>query len=82
MDVEQVDLAVVAAFLQRRLGPRPIEGFVPGRTLMRDAVVTELSCSVLEAEALIDTMIGRGFLRFAGAESDLDGTWTIEAEPR
>lgn len=76
MNVEEIDLAVVTEELRRRL-PDPLEGFVRGRTIARDAVATQLGCSELEAERLVDTMIGRGFLRFSGdaARATEGGVW-------
>ena len=73
LDVEQLDLSLVAAALQRAFGDVPPSGYVRGRTSIRDAVVAHLGCSVAEAEQLVDTMVGRGFLRFGGDPSKLDG---------
>jgi hypothetical protein len=39
-----------------------VKGAVVGRTRLRDAVAHELQCSQLQAEQLVDTMIGRGLL--------------------
>ncbi|HVU05513.1 MAG TPA: hypothetical protein VHE30_27385 [Polyangiaceae bacterium] len=80
MDVERVDLAAVAAMLDRELEGRAPEGFVRGRTVLRDAVMAHFSCSALEAEELVDTMVGRGFLRFSGdpAAPAAGGVWRIE----
>lgn len=60
-DPEEIDLAAVARELRATLGA-PIEGAIVGRTVVRDAVAQQLQCSLLEAEQLVDTMIGRGFL--------------------
>jgi len=59
---ETVDLAALRALLEERCGPF-VEGEVVGRTRLRDAVVGHLACSLLDAERLVDTMIGLGFLR-------------------
>lgn len=61
LNLEEVDLAVVAYGI-RKLVDAPIEGSIVGRTRLRDAVVEHLDCSQLEAEQIVDTMIGRGFL--------------------
>jgi hypothetical protein len=61
-DPEQVDLAVLALDLRRTLGNKVL-GAVVGRTLLRDEVVRRLRCSLLAGETLVDTMIGRGFVR-------------------
>lgn len=61
LDLENLDLAAVAAQLRDACGP-VVVGEVVGRTLLRDEVARELNCSQLEAEMLTDTMISRGFL--------------------
>jgi hypothetical protein len=79
-DVEEVDLASLAAALQGALGDSPLEGYVRGRTVLRDAVAEHLGCSEAEAERLVETMVGRGFLRFEGdpASAEAGGArWTI-----
>jgi hypothetical protein len=58
---EEVDLAALVRVLRPLFGA-PIAGSIVGRTQLRDAVVRELQCSQLQAEQLIDTMIGRAFL--------------------
>jgi hypothetical protein len=80
LDVENIDLAAVAAALSRLFEDSPPRGYVRGRTLLRDAVAKHLDCSIVDAERLIDTMVGRGFLRFDGDPSRADGTdaaWVI-----
>lgn len=61
-DPESVDLAAVTAFLQEACGEVSL-GAVAGRTQLRDEVVRRLGCSLLQGEGLIDTMIGRGFIK-------------------
>lgn len=80
MQPEEVDLATLAEMLDRALEGRSAEGFVRGRTVLRDATTAHLACSELEAEELIDTMIGRGFLRFSGdpATPAGGGVWRIQ----
>ena len=60
-DPETVDLAALTATLERRCGSF-IAGPVVGRTLLRDQLVRELDCSELDAERLVDTLVGRGFV--------------------
>lgn len=48
--------------LRETCGPS-LMGAIVGRTRFRDEVARHLGCSKLEAETLVDTMIGRGFLR-------------------
>jgi hypothetical protein len=80
MEIEAIDLAAVARLLERELGGRAPEGFVRGRTVLRDQVVARFGCSLLEAERMIDTMIGRGFLSFSGypgSVEDRPGVWRV-----
>ena len=69
MQIEEIDLAALAEKLDAALEGCPAEGFVRGRTVIRDWVVEHFNCSELAAEELVDTMIGRGFLRFSGNET-------------
>ena len=66
--------------LDERLDGAAPEGFVRGRTVLRDTVVASLGCSELEAEEVVDTMIGRGFLRFSGDSTKAAdaGVWRVE----
>jgi len=80
LDVEALDLSLVAAALQRAFAGAPPSGYVCGRTSIRDALATHLGCSQAEAERLVDTMVGRGFLRFEGDPSKVEGNdapWKI-----
>jgi hypothetical protein len=74
---EAIDLARLAAILRDECGHRVL-GPTVGRTRLRDEVVRHLGCSQLEGETLVDTMIGRGFIR---SERTPDGQfeWLIEA---
>lgn len=81
MELEQIDLAALAAALERR--PRlSLSGFVRGRTEVRDAVIDQLACSASVAEELVDTLVGRGFLRFQGdpAKAQGGGYWTMHPD--
>jgi hypothetical protein len=80
-DPERIDLAVVARHLKAAFEQIPIEGYVVGRTRLRDAVAAHLRCSQLEAEQVVDTMIGRGFIRFEGELPD-GGPGMFRIEPR
>ncbi|MBE2249557.1 MAG: hypothetical protein IAE78_08400 [Myxococcus sp.] len=64
IDPEQVDLGQLKATLGRLVPATAREGFVVGRTNLRDCAARELKCSLAMAEQLIDTMVARGFLRF------------------
>jgi hypothetical protein len=59
---ESVDLAALVVVLRRTCGSSVV-GAVVGRTRLRDEVTRHLECSLLMAEAIVDTMIGRGFIR-------------------
>jgi hypothetical protein len=61
-DPENVDLEAVKVMLRHMCGPTVV-GAVFGRTRLRDAVARHLGCSLVLGERVLDTMIGRGFLR-------------------
>lgn len=78
-DPEEIDLAVLARELVAVLRESSLEGYVVGRTRLRDAVAGTLRCSQLDAERLVDTMVGRGFLRFDGdTAASGPGAWRID----
>lgn len=84
LDVEAVDLAALAAALRRSFEHAPPAGYVRGRTMLRDVVASHLGCSAAEAERLVETMAGRGFLRFEGDPSTVEergALWTITDSP-
>ena len=59
---EAIDLESVRRILEQSCGSF-VEGEVVGRTRLRDEVARHTGCSALEAERIIDTMVGRRFLR-------------------
>ncbi len=73
---EEIDLATLAEHLKATVVPSP-EGAIVGRTIWRDAVAAHLACSHVDAEALVETMIGRGFL----VAVDLQGRLVWSAVP-
>lgn len=78
---EDIDLADLAETLEGSLTNIPVAGYVEGKTALRDMVVSELCCSELEAEQVVDTMVASGFLRFSGdplGPSD-DGVWRVDS---
>ena len=79
LNPEAIDLATLTGVLHRICGTS-VAGAVMGRTRLRDEVSRHLGCSQLMAEVLIDTMIGRGFIR---QQVHPDGWvyWVIAAEP-
>ena len=79
--LDDIDLARLARDLSEALGQHPPEGYLRGKTTMRDAVMRRLGCSSLEAEELVDTMELRGFVRFSGdpaARSQATATWAVD----
>lgn len=82
MIAEDLDLQALAHEIKSTLGPSggPV-GYLRGRSLMRDLLVSRHRFSDLEAEELVDTMEQRGFLRFLGdptEQSVADSHWAIE----
>ena len=80
---EQVDLAELAQNLKRRYGAATPQGYVLGQSMFRDAIAEQLGCSELDAENLVDTMIGLGYLQFKGSPSEaIDNLepWTISTK--
>ena len=77
LNVETVDLSELVSAVGQRVDS-PLEGGVVGRTQIRDLVAAHLGCSLLEAEQLVDTMVGRGFARL---EREPDGRefWLLGA---
>lgn len=77
LDPESVDLAQLCQRLRRIFDGGAIEGYTDGRTAIRDALMEQMKCSALEAEDLVETMIGRGYLRFDGdpRHAAEDGCW-------
>lgn len=75
---EEIDLAALADHLTTAVAPTP-EGTVVGRTVWRDAIAQHLSCSHVDAEALVETMIGRGFLVTLEVEGRV--VWTVVPRP-
>jgi hypothetical protein len=81
---ESIDLLALCQRL-RRHDPTldRVEGYLEGKTLLRDRLVALLDCSELEAERLVDTLEARGFLRFRGSErkGTTPGYWELTERP-
>jgi len=61
-----------------------LEGYVIGRTSVRDAVVDIAGCSEERAEEIVELLQGEGFLRFEGNPaklSDRPERWVLEPSP-
>lgn len=82
MDLSNLDLAALAQELERALPAHRREGFVVGKTAMRDEVVRVHGCSQAEAERLIDTLAARGLVTFSGDPSEPGGHGFWQAAPR
>lgn len=75
LHIESIDLAAVARDLRAAHGAF-VRGDVVGKTALRDTIVQTLACSALEAEQLVDTMIGRGFV-VPDRRDDGSSGWSI-----
>lgn len=78
---ESIDLRSVAQSLADVFRHHPPQGYLRGRTMMRDHLEQSRGYSALEAEELIDTLEARGFLRFDSSPegpSRADTPWTID----
>jgi hypothetical protein len=76
---EDLDLiALVRQLASHFAGAAPV-GYVRGKSALRTAVVRILRCSELEAEQLVDTLEGRGLIRYEGDRlseiDDLENRW-------
>ena len=80
MNPGDLDLQQLTAELKSALAPGEPVGYLRGKSLMRDMLVTMKRFSELEAEELIDTLELRGFLRFLGDPTErsiADSHWEI-----
>jgi hypothetical protein len=80
MDIDDIDLAELAADLRDRVPPGEPKGYLRGKATMRDMVRYHLNCSELEAEELVDTLELRGYLQFHGDPAEraqANATWDI-----
>lgn len=81
MTLDEIDLAKLCRTLATELATNPPHGYVVGKTTVREHIMTLLGCSALEAEALVDTLETRGFMRYegerSGAVDDLSHAWVF-----
>jgi hypothetical protein len=79
---EEIDLNELRRQLAARFADAPPAGYVCGKGQLRGAVVHILKCSELEAEQLVDTLEGRGLIRYEGDRSGkvdrLETHWSFE----
>lgn len=81
---ESVDLLAVSSSLARAFRHSPPQGYLRGKTAMRDCLEQRYGYSALDSERLIDMLEAQGFLRFTAspeAHSLADAPWAIESEP-
>ncbi|MCU0694712.1 MAG: hypothetical protein MUF54_25320 [Polyangiaceae bacterium] len=79
-----IDLADLASTLHAALDGICLQGYLDGKTSLRNLVALTLDCSHLEAERVVDTMESRGLLRFSEDPQRTDhppGRWSIEVPP-
>ncbi|MFO7177531.1 MAG: hypothetical protein DIU78_002420 [Pseudomonadota bacterium] len=62
---EDVDLSELSRVLATTI-TAPLDGYIEGKTVLRDRVERELDCSELEAEQIVDTLVARGFVYYDG----------------
>jgi hypothetical protein len=75
-----IDLAVLAQDLRRRMHVTPAVGYLRGKAILREFVRELLACSDLESEELVDTLELRQCLRFTGDPSSrphVTAPWVI-----
>lgn len=81
MAPEELDLASLTSLIQRHIPANdPPVGYLRGRSYFRDVIASELGCSALEAEQLVDTLEMNGYLRFEGSPSEparAESRWTV-----
>ena len=70
LSVEEIDLAALTQTVRERIGASVEASYLRGRTLIRDAIVVHLRCSIYEAEQLVDTLELHGFVRFPHLPDD------------
>lgn len=77
-----LDTRQALRILQTAFPPnRPPEGYVVGRTQMRNALAEATGCSLLHAEDLIRNLIERGLVHYDGQPMQLENAptfWSIE----
>ena len=76
LNVEAVDLGQLVDVVRSRAEDGPLTDAIVGRSILRDIVAEHLQCSMLEAEELVDTMIGRGFARLERDDAGRD-VWRV-----
>ncbi len=82
VNVDELDLLDIAERLRRRIPEaEPPLGYLRGRSYFRDLLSSDLGCSQLEAEQLVDTLEANGYLRFRGDPSiraHAESRWEVD----
>lgn len=79
-DPTSVDLQRLSTSLQRLLKSPVVPGsMLEGKTVLREATMSLLRCSELEAENVVDTLVARGFAQFREHPELPDGAaWFLQ----
>ncbi|RYZ07571.1 MAG: hypothetical protein EOO73_11370 [Myxococcales bacterium] len=79
MDPTTIDLLELREQVATDLGSRYVPGDrLEGQTAVRDRVVEIFTCSELEAEHVVDTLIAHGFMRYQEEPGDgTPGAWQL-----
>ncbi|MDB4971337.1 MAG: hypothetical protein JWN44_7026 [Myxococcales bacterium] len=84
ISVEDIDLRDLAGAIRRRYGSTLYTSYLRGKTVMRDAIESELRCSAYQAEELVETLEMMGYVRFPHLEDDTHPltrhAWVIEED--
>jgi hypothetical protein len=79
---EPINMSTLTEQLQECFAEDPPVDYVPGKTLLRDAVMTILGWQATEAEELVDSMENDGYIQFIrGDPFIIGGAWTFEPRP-
>ncbi len=80
MNLDEIDLQKLTEELREKLKPGEPNGYLRGKSLMRDLLVRDRGLSELEAEELVDTLELQGYLHFLGdraERSHAEAHWKI-----
>lgn len=82
-DPSEIDLGALTRRVRERLDTAPL-GYVPGKTMIRNEVISELDCSAEAAETLVDALEAKGYIRYTGSREELElepSVWRLSTEP-
>jgi hypothetical protein len=78
--IDEIDLSEILERLRRLFHEQGPNGYLDGKTSLRNALEQELGCSELAAETLVDTLESRGVIHFLGDPADpaaIDAPWHL-----